>query len=408
MSKAIFFNIPASGHVNPSLELTAELVRRGEQMIYYNTEHYRKLIEATGATFRPYTHIDDSYFGAPPMDGSNPPLAAERIITTTRDALPGLIDLVRAEQPDYLLYDSMCPWGALVGRVLGLPSVTSLALWVMTPAMMMRQVKPSMLVKAVREMAGMMINGMPHILRFNQVSRAIGKAYGIKPLAFTEAFNAPADLVISYTSATFQLDSDKLDKRIQFVGPMVAPRGDAPPFPLEQLDGKRVIYISLGTLINTNLQFFKDCFAAFGDTPYTVVMAIGSRLKVEALGAIPSNFIVRPYVPQTEILKRAVLFISHGGMNSVHDALYWNVPLLVVPQQSEQTFTARRVVDFGAGLQLDAPTPETLRQSAERVLNDPGFRQRAEALGGTLREAGGAARAADLVQEMVRAKASEK
>ncbi len=115
MSKAIFFNIPASGHLNPSLPLTAELVRRGEQLIHFNTEKYRPLIEATGATFRPYTHIGDDYFGIPPMDGSNPPLAATRIITTTRDALPDLIEAVRAEQPDYLLYELNVSMGRIGG-----------------------------------------------------------------------------------------------------------------------------------------------------------------------------------------------------------------------------------------------------------------------------------------------------
>lgn len=398
MSKAIFFNIPASGHVNPSLPLTAELVRRGEQIIYYDTENSRKVIEAAGAIFRPYaTVITDTFFDERKLDGSNPPLAAEIIVSTCRDVLPELLDAARAEQPDYILYDSMCLWGAWVARILKLPSVTSQALGIVPPGALFN---PAML----RMAAGMLLRGIPHMRRFNQISGEIGRRYGVKPLAVMEAFNAPADLTISYTSAEFQEGSDRIDKRVKFVGTTLLSRGDAPDFPLEQLEGKRVIYISLGTLINTNVQFFKDCIAAFADSPYMVVMAIGSRLSVEALSAIPANFIVRNYVPQTEIVQRAALFISHGGMNSVHDALYLGVPLLVVPQQTEQMMTAARVEHFGAGVRLDKPTPETLRQSAERVLNDPGFRQRAEALGGTLREAGGATRAADLVLAMVREK----
>ncbi len=89
-------------------------------------------------------------------------------------------------------------------------------------------------------------------------------------------------------------------------------------------------------------------------------------------------------------------------MNSVHDALYLGVPLLVVPQQDEQTLTATRIAQFGAGLKLSKPTPETLRHSAERILSDASFRQHADALGKTLREAGGAERAADLILDMVR------
>jgi MGT family glycosyltransferase len=398
MAKAIFFNIPASGHVNPSLPLTAELVRRGEQVIYYNTVSYRKVIEATGATFRPYATITDTFFDERKLDGSNPPLAAAIMVATCRDLLPELLDAVRSVQPDYVLYDSMCLWGAWVARILKLPSVTSQALGIVPPGALF---SPAML----RIAAGMLLRGMPHLRRFSRISSEIGKQYGVKALAVQEAFNAPADLTISYTSAEFQIGSDKIDKQVRFVGTTLMSRADAPDFPLEQLDGKPVIYISLGTLINTNVQFFKDCTTAFADSPYTVVMAIGSRLSVDALGAIPANFIVRNYVPQTEIVKRAALFISHGGMNSVHDALYLGVPLLIVPQQAEQTMTAARVEHFGAGVRLDQPTPASLRQTAERILNDPSYRENADKIGKTLRDAGGAPHAADLILDMVREKA---
>ena len=119
--KAIFFSIPASGHVNPSLPLTAELVRRGETIIYYGTENFRAKIEATGATFRAYHHFGDDYFERHGLSGANPPQAAAVMIAGTRQMLPDLLAITRAEQPDYIIYDSMCPWGALVARILRLP-----------------------------------------------------------------------------------------------------------------------------------------------------------------------------------------------------------------------------------------------------------------------------------------------
>lgn len=397
MAKAIFFNIPASGHVNPSLAMTAELVRRGEQVIYYATENYRRVIEATGAAFRPYAQIGDDYFEGQGLNGSNPPLAAVTMIATCQTILPELLAEVRSEQPDYLLYDSMCPWGALVGRILKLPTVASLALWIMSPRALMSSMGLNAVFTAL-------VQGAPYIRRFGQLSKAIGKQYSIQPLSFNECFNAPADLVISYTSETLQAGGTGSDARIHFVGTTIYDRRDAPPFLLEQLDGKQVIYISLGTLINANAAFFRDSIAAFGDTPYTVVMSIGSRLSIDQFGALPANFIVRPYVPQIEILKRSALFITHAGMNSVHDALYLGVPMLLVPQQAEQSYTASRVTHFGAGLRVNNPTADTLRQSAGRILSDPTYRQNAEKIGKTLRDAGGASRAADLVLAMVREK----
>ena len=52
MSKILFFNIPAYGHMNPTLPLVAELVRRGEQVIYYSSETFQPAIEQAGAAFR--------------------------------------------------------------------------------------------------------------------------------------------------------------------------------------------------------------------------------------------------------------------------------------------------------------------------------------------------------------------
>ena len=393
MSKAIFFNIPASGHVNPSLPLTAELVRRGETIIYYGTENFRRKIEATGADFRPYTHFDDSFFERNKLTGANPPMAAAIMMAGTRQMLPDLLAMTRAEQPDYLVYDSMCPWGALVARVLRLPSVVSLSLLIYSPAAMLRA-------SGLRTLLPMMIAGIPYIVRFERETRAIGREYGIQPLAFTEAFNAPGDLILSYTTAAIQPGADTLDSRIQFVGPSLAARGDIGDFPLERLDGKPVIYISLGTLVNDQPEFFRACVQAFADSPYTVVMSIGDKVAPEALGVPPPNFIVRPFNPQLDILQHSALFITHAGMNSVHEGLYYGVPLLLVPQQAEQTFVALRIQELGAGLRLTEQTPDAIRQAAERILGDTHFKQQAAALGDSLRAAGGYQRAADLVLAM--------
>ena len=392
--KAIFFSIPASGHVNPSLPVVAELVRRGETIIYYGTENFRAKIEATGAIYRPYQHFGDNYFEQYGLSGGDPPQAAAVMIAGTRQMLPDLLAMTRAEQPDYLLYDSMCPWGALVARILGLPSVVSLSLLIYSPAAMLRA-------SGVQTILPMMVKGIPHIVRFQRETRAIGREYGIQPLSFSEAFNAPGDLILSYTTAAIQPGAEALDPRVKFVGPSLAARGDSGDFPLDRLDGQPVIYISLGTLVNDHPDFFRACVDAFRESPYTVVMSIGDKVEPESLGDIPPNFIVRPFNPQLEILPRSALFITHAGMNSVHEGLYYDVPLLLVPQQAEQTFVALRIQELGAGLRLTAETPAAIRQAAEHILSDAGFKQAASALGKALREAGGYQRAADLVLAMV-------
>lgn len=78
--------------------------------------------------------------------------------------------------------------------------------------------------------------------------------------------------------------------------------------------------------------------------------------------AFPENFTVRPFVNQNEILKHAALFITAGGMNSLHEALYFGVPCLMCPQQGEQRLNARRFERLGFGKILQ--DPRKLRREA--------------------------------------------
>jgi MGT family glycosyltransferase len=101
-------------------------------------------------------------------------------------------------------------------------------------------------------------------------------------------------------------------------------------------------------------------------------------------------------VPQLAVLRRASLFVTHGGMNSANEALYFGVPLIVYPQVHDQLIVARRVDELRAGKALHGPvTSDGLRRAADEILADSRYRERATAIGATLRRAGGAPRAAD-------------
>jgi UDP:flavonoid glycosyltransferase YjiC (YdhE family) len=91
-------------------------------------------------------------------------------------------------------------------------------------------------------------------------------------------------------------------------------------------------------------------------------------------------------------------------MGSLHDGLYLGVPLLLVPQQVEQTFNALRVVELGAGLILKKAqiSAEAIRTNAEQLVTNPRFKSAAEQIGDSFRAAGGAPRAADEVERFLK------
>lgn len=392
MTKILFFNIPTAGHINATLPLVRELVGRGHEVIYYLTTGYQAKIEATGATFRAYDGLADDYFEAEGLDGSNPVKTAVTLIGTCRELLPNLLTLATDEQPDLIMYDSMCPWGWQVATHLGIPSVSSMSLLIMTPQLVLGSGKlPSMI--------GSVLRNIRHLLTFNRIRGQIKRELGVKSAGFPTIMSNEGDITLCYTSAQIQPGSDMMPT-IKFVGTSLETRNETGDFPMERLEGKTVIYISLGTVINRNLDFYRTCLGAFAESEYVVVMSVGKHTDINDLGEIPSNYIVRNFVPQLAVLAQSDLFITHAGMNSVHEGLYYAVPLLLVPQQLEQAMVAGRIQKLGAGSRLDRNqvSEQSLRQYAESILRNSSYAQSARQLGESLRSSGGHVRAVDEIE----------
>ena len=164
------------------------------------------------------------------------------------------------------------------------------------------------------------------------------------------------------------------------------------------------MYVSLGTLFNAAPAFYRNCFDAFRELDAQVVLSVGRTISMDSLGPPPANIVVQPHVPQLEILQRAAAFVTHGGMNSVSESLFHGVPVVVVPQMSEQEIVGRRAEELGAAVCLasGAVTAERLRTSVDRLLTDGRFAAGARAIGETFRAAGGATGAADAVLDFTR------
>jgi MGT family glycosyltransferase len=161
-----------------------------------------------------------------------------------------------------------------------------------------------------------------------------------------------------------------------------------------------VLYISLGTIFTDNPAFYRTCIKAFGDGAWQVAMTIGG-LDRAAVAPIPPGVDVRPRFPQPAVLRHARAFISHAGMNSTMEALYYGVPLVCLPQMPEQAANADRVVELGLGERLaaDTLTPDALRRAVSRVTTDEQVRANLERMRRAIGDAGGAERGAVLIEE---------
>ncbi|MFI6743537.1 macrolide family glycosyltransferase [Nonomuraea sp. NPDC050451] len=383
MSTVAFLNIAMHGHVNPTLPIVAELVRRGHSVTYHTSPAFSEEVEATGATACLYPGGDQ-----PLPDPPVPLTMLDGLARTAVALLPAVLSDLRRIRPDLIVHGSACPWGAVAARELGVPAAATFT----TFAFNRYAPSPTRLSWDLLAAA----TARPRNARSYLRSRwELSRNYDTRGLPLLDLANVHEPLNLVFTSRAFQLGVDAFDRSYRFVGPSLGARPPDPSFPADRLQGP-VLYASLGTVVDADPQLLRNFATALAPLGGTVVISTG-RTDPAALGPLPANVLARRFVPQLQVLDRAALFVTHGGMNSVNEAMHAGVPMLVVPHGADQPLVARRVVELGAGLSIRARDAEAgpVNALARRLLDEPRFRAAAATLQAAQHEAGGYPRAAD-------------
>ncbi len=164
------------------------------------------------------------------------------------------------------------------------------------------------------------------------------------------------------------------------------------------------IFCSLGTLQGARLPIFRAVAEACHGLDIALTIAHGGRLDIAEAASLPGAPRVESFVPQRAVLRTVAAVVTHGGLNTVLDALAAGVPLVVVPLAFEQSAIAARVVRSGTGIVVPRRrcTTQSVAAALRQVLDEPVYRARAEALRDEIAAAGGAARAVDLIERATR------
>ncbi|MBU3098985.1 MULTISPECIES: macrolide family glycosyltransferase [Clostridium] len=390
MKRVLFINVFGEGHINPTIGLVKELMNRGKKVTYIAGEEFREKIEKAGATFIGHKTMEfPKTFGPPngeaPFKMPENVEAPFKMLDTLKEMIEEIIEaaLNSSEQYDYIIYDSMFFIGNELGRILKVPAICSVTTFAMNE-------NTKILGEETKEM-GSKIQEFSNSPLYKEFFAHLQGKYGIKLPDLSTIFNGSGMINIVYTSKYFQIHGERFDERYKFIGPSIADRNEDMDFSLENNNKKKLIYISLGTIFNNSINFYESCFKAFGNMDAKIIMSVGNNTDISAFKSIPSNFIVRNYVPQLKVLKQADVFITHGGMNSTSEGLYYDVPLVLIPQTIDQPAVANRVAQLGAGIVIDKDkvTPEILKQSVVKILTGDNFKMNSEKIGKSLREAGG-------------------
>lgn len=353
-------------------------------MLYFFAP-FRRKIEEAGASFVPC----DRYMPPPPRDvdrqvGKDFAGLVEMVTHTTlaMEAAVGA-DLERF-RPDCIVSDSMCFWGKLWAGGLGVPyvcSTTTFAFNRQTGALMCHT--PAQLLR--------LLAGQGRIRRCIRALRE--RSYPVRNLLSLIQNDNDTDTIV-YTSRQFQPLVDTFSQRYAFIGPSVPEMDHA-----EDVPGPRHLYISLGTVNNRNLPFYRACLEAFRSCELQVTMSVEKETDAAGLGSVPHNITILPRVDQMAVLARSDVFLSHCGINSVNKSLYLGVPLVLFPQQAEQELVARRTAELGTGLRLEHAAPDSIRRAVFQVLDCPAYKAGAQELARGFRAAGGFRRGADRILE---------
>lgn len=312
---------------------------------------------------------------------------------------------IREAGIDRLLVDQTEPAGSLVAEHLAIPFVTvcnALALnrEASVPPPFTAWSYRAGVCARVRNRIGYALADrmMQPVLR---ILRAYRSQWKLPPLENAEdSFSRVAQ--VSQQPAAFDFPRRHLPAQFYYVGPLRSETGRVTPFPWGELDGRPLVYASLGTLQNGKEDVFR-CFAeACAGLKVQLVVAHGGGLTRAAAGSLAGKPVVVSYAPQLEVLARARLTLTHAGLNTVLDSLTHGVPLVAIPITYEQPAIASRVKWSGVGevIPYRRLNVARLRRAIQKVLGDNAYFSRAQVLKESIREGGGVKRASDLIEQL--------
>ena len=350
-SKKILFIVqPFKSALSSFYELIEDLISLDYNVTIYILEEFKSIFEPTGARLKTYI-IDKTE-----EINRLPPAVANRAVMPlgiAKSYIPILDDVSKSqEQYDFLMVDSFYD-GNEMNKILKIPTVITLY------------------TKGLGDKSPFVDASLNHIKQFwIPVNKKL--KLNIKDF-YTQHFSPDTKYKLMLTSKLFHPESEKIDDSFFFIGPSFYIRPRDTTFEFNKDLNKKLIYISFGITFNINIDYYKFCIQAFGNSKkYQVIMSIGENTNLKELGDIPGNFHVYNYVPQLQVLEMADVFINRGGEDSINEAIFLaRLPIIVIPMLSVQE-NAKLIGKLKAGILLDKDklNPKILNKAVDDYLSN--------------------------------------
>jgi UDP:flavonoid glycosyltransferase YjiC (YdhE family) len=380
--------LPEKGHLHPLIGPAQALQQRGHEVAFYAPRDLSAPLAPAG-----FTRVFAGEPLPPAEDNRGPALAAlladrERLRLWIRalllDGVPAEVErlhaVVRDFRPDVIAADPMAYQAPIVAEQLRLPwAGLSTSLNPVVPAAWRSE-----LIATVAWLA--------------RDREALFARFGV-----TAQFSL-CDCLSRQTNIVFTTEAlvGPPPPGVILAGPSLprGERGDTAPFDWTRLDDRPLIYLSFGSQNWYQPRALTTVLAAVRGQPWQLVAAVGELAS--SLAPPSDDVLLVPYAPQLDLYRRAAVAITHGGANSVMEALAQARPLLVTPFCNDQPHNARFVSDAGAGLtlRLDEATPAACRAALDELLAPGRLRDGAARVGQSYAARDGAAVAAAAVEAL--------
>jgi UDP:flavonoid glycosyltransferase YjiC (YdhE family) len=380
----LFTTLPGSGHFNPLVPTARALRVRGHDVAFAGSPTFAPAIEAAGFEAHPAGPAWLEQLSDPVMQKI---MAAEFFVDLIRMGMvEGIIRAAKATEADAIVRGSGELGGLVAGAILEVPVASA------APA-------------AAKFYESMIRPG---------VARAAAE-HGLDGDGVTDVdFEM---LRIDRTPPSLEMPGYVAPANQINVRPEPFDGGGELPAWFDDLGGRPLVYVTLGTVMNGNIPLFRLIADALANQPFDVVIALGHGIPRQALGHVADNIRVGGYLPQARILERASAVVNHGGYNTVSAALGAGLPLFLLPMGADQPYNSERCISAGAALGVIQPQPDgppsaapppftspdsaVIRDGTRRLLDEPAFREAARGIAAEIAAMPPAAFAAERIEEAV-------
>ncbi len=405
MARVLAYTSPARGHLYPVVPILDELRARGHEIALRTLASQVELMRSRGIDAAPIDPAierieHDDYRARTPLGAQK---RAMRLFCRRADhEAADLRRAIEEAQPDALLVD-VATWGALaVGEASGRPWGSWCPYPLPLPSRDAPPFGPGL--RPARGVLGRLRDAALRPIVFGALERIVRprvnevrERVGVPPISgATDLFGAPP-LLLYLTAEPFEYPRSDWPGNVRLVGPCDWDPPSEPPAWLEGVEAP-IVLVTTSSEFQDDGRLVRCALEALAGEPVHVVATLPSAdpTRFDA----PANATVLSFTPHAPILERAACAITHGGMGATQKALARGVPVCAVPFGRDQFEVARRVEQANAGSRLPARrlSPKRLRAAVKHAMRcQEGARRVAE----SYRNAGGAAAAADAVEQLL-------